>query len=57
MLFEKMLYMIEDSMRKKEKDITRKTNEHLIQNKEGLMYDKIIQNLKTLYPIKLKGTY
>lgn len=42
MLFEKLLYMNEDSMRKKEKDIGRKTNEHIVQNKDNLMYDKFI---------------
>lgn len=49
--------MNEDSMRKKEKDLSRKTNEHIVQNKDNLMYDKFIQNIKTLYPIKLKETH
>lgn len=57
MLFEKILYMIESSLRKRERDITRKTNENIIMNKESLLYEKVIQTIKTLYPIKLKGTH
>lgn len=54
MLFEKILYMIEDSIRKKERDLSRKTNEHLIQNKQKLKYEKFIQTIKYLFPSKLK---
>ena len=28
-----------------------------IMNKESLLYEKVIQTIKTLYPIKLKGTH
>ena len=42
MLFEKILYMIESSMKKKERDITRKTNENLINNKDSLLYETVI---------------
>ena len=54
MLFEKILYMIEDSLKKKERDISRKTNEHLLQNKDNLKYEKFIKKIKFLYPLKLK---
>lgn len=54
MLFEKLQFMIEDSLRKKEKYITRKTNEHIIQNKDNLMYEKYITKIKQLYPNKLR---
>ena len=42
MLFENLLYMIESSLKKKEKDIGRRTNEHLISKKDSLLYDKVI---------------
>lgn len=57
MLFEKILYMIEESMQKREKEVTRETNEHIIQNKDNLMYDSIIKDIKRMYPIKLKGLH
>ena len=57
MLFENLLYMNESSLKKREKDMTRRTNEHIISNKDALLYDKIIQTIKTLYPVKIKGTY
>ncbi|CDW84178.1 UNKNOWN [Stylonychia lemnae] len=54
MLFEKIQFMIEDSLKKKERKISRKTNEDIIQNKDHLMYEKIISNIKQLYPSKHK---
>ena len=46
--------MIDDSLRKKEKNISRKTNEHIISNKNNLMYEKYINTIKQLYPNKLR---
>ena len=57
MLFENLLYMNESSLKKREKDITRRTNEHIVSNKDALLFDKIIQTIKTLYPVKIKGTH
>lgn len=58
MLFEKILHMIEDSMEKREKqEVSRETNEHILQNKEMLMYEQIIDDIKRMYPIKLKGAH
>ena len=57
-LFERLHYMIEDSLKKKVKNQhTRKTNEHIIQHKDELKYSQIIAELKELYPIKLKGIH
>ena len=53
MLFEKIQYMIEDSMKK----INTTRNTDIDKLKEELLYDQIISNLKKLYPIKLKGTH
>jgi len=57
MLFEKVLQMIEDSMEKRENQVRRETNEHILQNKESLMYEQIITDIKRMYPIKLKGLH
>ena len=51
-----MLYMIEDSMRKREEDVSRKTNEDLMQNRDNLKYEQLIKDIRTLYPIKMKGS-
>lgn len=57
MLFEKILFMIEESIERREKDVSRDTNEHILQNKDNLMYDQIIKDIKKMYPIKLKGLH
>lgn len=46
MLFEKLQFMIEDSLMKKEKNISRNTNEHIIKNKGNLMFEKYITTIK-----------
>lgn len=57
MLFDKILFMNEKSMRKKERDITRKTNASIVKNKDGILYEKYIADVKKLYPIKLKNLH
>ena len=57
MLFEKILFMNEESLAKREKMVSRETNEHIIQNKDNLMFDQIIKDIKQMYPIKLKGIH
>lgn len=39
MLFEKIQFMNEDALKKREQDVTRKTNEDLLQNKESLKFE------------------
>lgn len=57
MLFDKILFMCEKAMSKREKDVTRKTNEQLVKNKDSLMYENYISDIKKLYPVKLRETH
>lgn len=54
MLFEKILFMVEDSMAKRERDLSRRTNEDLVKNKNDLRYEEYVKLIKQIYPNKLR---
>lgn len=44
-------------MEKREASVSRRTNERIIQNKDALMYEEIVADIKRLYPLKMKSHY
>jgi hypothetical protein len=42
-------------MKKKERDTTRKTNISIVKNRDAILYEKYVADIKKLYPAKLKN--
>jgi hypothetical protein len=57
MLFEKIEYMIMDTIRKRDEDISRSSDKEVLLEMidKDKKYEKIIRDIKKLYPIKLRA--
>ena len=54
-LFDKVLLMNEKRMRKHERDTTRRTNASIVKNRDAILYERYVADLRKLYPAKLRN--